>query len=250
MYKTLIRPHTPHRVLMASLLTAATLAIAGCAVTESLSPVLKESVSTVESAIKRSLKTPEGFKRLPSRKLDTHLVRGQTAPDDDTVEVIHVFNFMCGPCYEFNAALNPWLDANASQVTVRRVALAGKPVWDRLARLYYALHYMGLEEELFDSVFKQVIEQREWIQSLEKIAAGVKTLYPSIDETTLLETMNSSDVNNDIKVGMSVAQVAGLRGIPTLVVDRRFITDPTLVGSAANVVTALDGYVEEELANQ
>lgn len=162
-------------------------------------------------------------------------------PDSSKVEVLQFFHFYCTYCYEFNLIMNKWVKENASNIIYTRESPAVKPSWENLSRAYYAMQYLKLTDQLFDSMFDKAEADRKWLNSPRTISLGMNELNSSIDADTFEKTMGSfAVVEVQLKRAAKLATMSNIRSVPSVLINRKYLTSPTISGSYEGMISAID----------
>jgi len=152
-------------------------------------------------------------------------------------EVLEFFSYACGHCAYFNPQLEKWLQSNP-KVHLRKVpVLFGRPNFETLARLYFALQALDLTS-LDDSVFAAIHEQNKDL-SLPDIRKAW-ALENKIDAEKLEQAMASAEVEQKVKAGDDLARQAEIDGVPTLVTNGKYSVSQDMAGSFDNMLTITD----------
>jgi len=186
-------------------------------------------------------------------KLPTDIYEGWSGSTTSTgpqsrVEVIHFCGFLCAPCYQFEKQLAPWVESNFSRISFQRKALSLRKDWTASTRLHYALEIEGLSDRLYDWIFYLAQEKNTKLYESEKIANLVKSLEPSVDEQSFLETFRADVINQEIRHANELALLAGIHAIPSVLINRKYRVGLSQVSSYERAVEVVGLLVDRELA--
>lgn len=164
------------------------------------------------------------------------------------IEVIEFFSYMCPHCAELEPYLDTWLAKLPSDVAFRRVPVSFQQRWDALAKVYYTLDAMGVESKLSPDVFKA-------IHGSGTALWNDKTFYDwaaskGIDRTKVEAVYTSFAINGKMKRALQLAQQYKVDGVPTVVVDGKFLTSSSMVGTHAALPAAIDELVAKARAER
>jgi len=145
-------------------------------------------------------------------------------PTDDAgkIEVIEFFSYGCPHCAEFNPLLAAWVAKLPSDVVIKKVPVTfGRAAWANIARLYYTLEVTGDVARLESDIFKAI--HNDHTNLFEERAVVEWVSKKGIDAKKFTDIYNSFGVNSKVKRGDQQAQVYKIQGVPTLVVEGKFL---------------------------
>ena len=157
----------------------------------------------------------------------------------DKVEVIEYFWFGCPHCFAFEPAINNWKDNDKPDyVEFVREAPPLNPAWEPHSRAFYAAELMGVTDKFFEPMFNAIHVERRALRSPKQIAEFAGEL--GIDEEKFAKTMNSFATNTKINQAMQKAAASGLSGVPSIVVNGKYLTGGSLAGSHDNIIRVIN----------
>jgi thiol:disulfide interchange protein DsbA len=146
------------------------------------------------------------------------------------VEVIEFFMYHCPHCNTLEPELAEWVKKQGDNIMFKRVHFPYSGPNDPEAHLYLTLEAMGKLGTLHDKVFYAIhAEHKRLSTDAAVLEWAVKA---GLDKAKFLEFWNSFGVMTKLK--RLSAQVAAYKvdGAPTLVVDGKYMTAPSIVGAA------------------
>jgi thiol:disulfide interchange protein DsbA len=146
------------------------------------------------------------------------------------VEVIEFFMYHCPACYALEPAMLDWVKKQGDNIVFRRIHLPLTGESDPEAHLFLALEAMKLEEQLHAKVLSTWhVERRRLKSDADNIDWAVKN---GIDKDKFTAVYNSFAVMTRLKNAGRVAGTYEVNSTPTLIVDGRFSTNPSMVDAA------------------
>lgn len=147
------------------------------------------------------------------------------------VEVLEFFWYACPHCNTLQQPLHAWLKRKPADVEFRRLPAAFQESWLQLARTYYTLEAMGLVEQLHLDLFAAIHQQRTL--NPKTLSGNPGPLFDwiagkGVDRQKFIETYNSFAVNARTQRTIQVTESYDIRFTPTVVVDGRYLTAPSL----------------------
>lgn len=144
------------------------------------------------------------------------------------IEVIEFFAYHCPACNLLEPTLHAWVQKNAANVNFKRVPMPFMGDTDPEARLYLTLEAMGKADEYTSKVFRAFhVERQRLVKEDVIVDWAVKN---GLDKTKFLAAWNSFGVLTKLKRLKTVQGNYQVNSTPTLIVDGRFMTSPSVVG--------------------
>lgn len=173
-----------------------------------------------------------------SPRIETHVA-------DDKIEVIEFFWYGCPHCYTMEPYLKNWEIPTAVELV--RVPATFSERWIIHAKVYYALESLDrleLHEVLFNAIHGR--QQRRDLVSEAKIAEFFASFNSGIAEEKFLKAYNSFVVNTKVQKADRLVREYAIKSVPTFIVNGRYLTSPSMTGSARRLIDALDYLINLE----
>jgi len=165
----------------------------------------------------------------------------RSAAADGRIEVIEFFYYGCPVCYETEPFLSRWLVTAPEYVAIRRVPALSTEAWGPLAKLFYTLDALGqidrLHWQVYDSFHFEDVRLND-----EKIMVDW-AVRNGIDRQRFLGTYGSPEVAARVAQARELLKAYDVRGVPTFIVDGKFLTSARLAGGTQQVVQVVDQLV-------
>jgi thiol:disulfide interchange protein DsbA len=169
------------------------------------------------------------------------------------VEVIEFFMYHCPACYALEPDMLAWVRKQGDNITFRRIHLPLTGENDPEAHMFLTLEALKLEDQLHARLLATWhVERRRLKSDADNIDWAVKN---GIDKEKYTNMYNSFAVITRLKNAGRVAATYQVDSTPTLVVDGRFLTNPTMVDASnpgtprqmlnAATLQVLDALVEQ-----
>lgn len=162
----------------------------------------------------------------------------------DKVEVVEIFWFGCPHCFRFEPAINEWKANKPDYVEFVREAPPLNPSWEPHSRSFYAAELMGVTEQFFEPMFNAIHVTKRALRSPKQIAKFAGEL--GIDDEKFSKTMDSFAANTRMNQAMQMAAGAGISGVPSVIVNGKYLTGGSLAGSHDDVIRVIDELVAKE----
>jgi thiol:disulfide interchange protein DsbA len=184
----------------------------------------------------------------------TRLVPAQpTSVPAGQVEVLEFFWYACPHCYAIEPLVQAWLKTKPPYVSFSRVHVMWSESHRSLARLYYTLESMGKLDQAHTAIFKEIHANGSPLVSLdpnntadsERIqTAFIKKL--GISEADFSQAYHSFAVETALQRADQLVQRYRVDGVPTFVVNGKFIADVRSAGDADRLITLVGDLAAQE----
>ncbi len=160
------------------------------------------------------------------------------------IEVIEFFWYGCPHCYDFEPELSAWVKRQPKDVSFRRVPVAFRDDFMPHSQLFYALEAMGKGEAMNEKVMYAMHKENKRLMTENEIADWVAS--QGIDRNTFLATYRSFAVVSKARAARQTADAYRIDGVPTIVMQGRYVTSPSIAGTKAKAITVMD-YLEQKI---
>lgn len=167
-----------------------------------------------------------------------------TAVKRGQVEVQEFFWYKCPHCFHLEPELNAWKKNLPRNVVFKRVPGILSDDWVPLARAFYALQAVGLEEKLHGEVFHAI-----HVDHLDLDLPGAFLDWAAkkgADRKKLAEAYNSFAVETKVMRARQMTRSFNLNGVPAFVVDGKYSTSAYLTGGNPQTFKVLDELIAME----
>ncbi len=156
----------------------------------------------------------------------------------DKIEVIEFFYYGCPVCYELEPKLSRWYFNGPGSVALRRVPALSSDNWDNFAKLFYTLEAMGdlarLHWPVYDNFHFNGMKLNE-----EAVMAGWVS-HNGLDKQKFLDTFRSPEIQAKLVAAREMTRSYEIRGVPSIVVDGKFLTSARMTGGTNELMRVLD----------
>ena len=168
----------------------------------------------------------------------------QPTATGDKVEVLELFWYGCPHCYSLEPYLEHWSKKKPENVEFRRVpAVLGKN-WIPHAKAFYTAKELGIVDEIHGPLFRALHEQKRKVYDEESLREFFAE--HGVDEDEFTRIYNSDKVQEQLKQAFMVGKNYKITGVPTVVVDGKYLTGSAMAGSNQNLITVINRLIEKE----
>jgi thiol:disulfide interchange protein DsbA len=160
----------------------------------------------------------------------------------DRIEVIEFFYYGCPVCYELEPKLTRWHFNGPGSVTLRRVPALSSDNWDNFARLFYTLESMGQLARLHWPVYDNF--HFNGVRLDEEAAMAGWVSNNGLDKQKFTDTYRSPQIQSKLDAARKMTRDYEIRGVPSIVVDGKFLTSARMAGGTNELLRVVDGLVE------
>jgi thiol:disulfide interchange protein DsbA len=166
----------------------------------------------------------------------------------DRIEVIEFFYYGCPVCYETQPQLARWLQKSGNDILLWRVPAISTEGWDSFARTYYTLDAMGLLARLHWPVYDNHHFDGKRLNEEANVVAWVKG--NGVDAERFTAIWHSAETTAKLDTAKKMLDAYGVRGVPTFVVDGKYLTSARLAGGVKEMIAVLDYLVARARAER
>jgi thiol:disulfide interchange protein DsbA len=183
-----------------------------------------------------------------SEGIEYQAITPQPVETGKQIEVREFFWYGCPHCYVFEPQLHAWvvksLPKNAKFV---RTPAVFRPDWAPHARAFYTFEALGLTDKLHPAFFDAINKDKRTFTDANDIAAFAAE--HGVPKQKFMDAWNSFDVDRQSNAALTLARNYGITGVPSLVVDGKYLTDGGKAGGNVQML-ALTEYLVAKAAKE
>ena len=150
------------------------------------------------------------------------VVPPQPTSDAKRIVVTEFFSYACPHCAAFYPPLSKWAAALPKDVLFERVAVVvGHTPWTKPAQLFYTLNALGKADSLDAAIFSAIHRENVGLSTDDQVIDWVAK--HGVDRTEFTNAFNSFSIKSFVGRGDQLAKTYRLSGVPTLVVDGKYM---------------------------
>ena len=179
----------------------------------------------------------------PVEGRDYQRVAQPVAVPEGKVDVVEFFGYWCPHCNAFEPVLDAWVHKLPAHVSFRRMPIAFNAAQEPTQRLYFALEALGLVDTLHRKVFVAMHAQRQRLDKDSEISAWAQA--NGADGAKILDAMKSFSVATKVRQSKQLAEAFRIEGVPTLGIAGRYMTSPSIAGTAERALVVTDALIAQ-----
>ena len=160
------------------------------------------------------------------------------------IEVMEVFWYGCIHCYQMEAPLNAWVKNLPPDVYFKRMPALPRADWAPMAKAFFAMETLGVQEKLHTQLFEAVHKQKTLNPTDEKAAIDWVTKASGMDKLKVEQAFKSFTINTNLNRAAQIFRSSGATGVPSLIIDGKFITSSTMSGGNAEALKVADYIID------
>ena len=164
--------------------------------------------------------------------------------DKDIVEVVEMFSYSCPHCFRFEPQVMEWKKTLPENVKFVQVPAIFRDSWLQLAKVYYTAEKMGELEKLQPLIFNAIHVDKRRLQTEDQLLDFVAE--QGIDREVFAKEMKSMSVTRKVKEALLLSQTSGITGVPSMIVNGKYIVDGPMAGSMEDVLKVVDFLIRQE----
>jgi protein dithiol oxidoreductase (disulfide-forming) len=168
------------------------------------------------------------------------------------IEVLEFFWYACPHCYDLDSQVEAWRKSKPAYVSFSRVPVTWSEGHRALARLFYTLQSLGKLDQPHSEVFKEIHVNGNPLVAQDGNEAETERIQTAfakkegIPEDEFKKAYHSFPVDNDMEKADALVQRYRIDGVPTFVVNGKYVTDARLAGSAERLMALVGDLVALE----
>ena len=160
------------------------------------------------------------------------------------IEVMEVFWYGCIHCYQMEAPLNAWVKKLPADVYFKRMPALPRADWAPMAKAFFAMETLGVQEKLHAQLFEAVHKQKTLNPTDEKAAIDWVIKASGMDKLKVEQAFKSFTINTNLNRAAQIFRSSGATGVPSLIIDGKFITSSTMSGGNAEALKVADYIID------
>jgi thiol:disulfide interchange protein DsbA len=176
------------------------------------------------------------------------LKNAQPVATGKKIEVLEFFWYRCPHCFQLEPGLDKWLKTLPKDAQLRRLPAVFRDDWMPGAKLYYTLEQMDLLSRLHTKVFDAY--HLENLNLNDPAVLGGWIAKQGVDRKKFEGIYNSFSIQSKATQGARLATAYGIAGVPTLIIDGKYMTSESMTNSEPRLFEVLDQLIVKARAER
>jgi thiol:disulfide interchange protein DsbA len=164
-----------------------------------------------------------------------------TSSAPDQVEVAEFFMYTCPHCYNFEPYVQSYLARKPAYVNFVRIPVIFDKTAELHARAFYTEEVLGILDKTHSAMFKEIHVNRNLMSSEDAIVDFF--ISQGIDGPEFRKAFRSFPVDTKMRQGATTARRFQITGVPTIVVNGKYVTGGSMAGSYETLLDIIDELV-------
>jgi protein dithiol oxidoreductase (disulfide-forming) len=167
-----------------------------------------------------------------------------TSSNPDQVEVCEVFWYGCPHCNELDPGLERWRERKPDYVSFIRVPAVWNARLQLHARAFYTAEALGKGAEMHAEFFREIHDRGNDLGTEPELQEFFGRF--GVDAEAFKTAFDSFEVQAKLQRADELSRRYRIDGVPTMVVNGKYTTDATMVGSYDELLVLVDELVAAE----
>jgi thiol:disulfide interchange protein DsbA len=160
------------------------------------------------------------------------------------IEVMEIFWYGCIHCYDMEKPLSAWVKKLPADVYFKRMPGLPNASWAPMAKAFYAMETLGVAEKLHTPLFEAVHKSKSLNPTDEKAVIAWVTQQSRMDKSRVEGAFKSFTINTNLNRAAQVFRASGATGVPSIVIDGKYITSSTMNGGNEAALKVADYIID------
>ncbi|AGF47311.1 thiol:disulfide interchange protein DsbA/DsbL [Candidatus Kinetoplastidibacterium crithidiae] len=148
---------------------------------------------------------------------------------EDSIEIIEFFSYMCKHCNEIEIYLNRWSKNIPNDVKIIKIPIATNDYTQQLQKIYFTIESIN-KEELNIEIFNTIKKDRFFFKKHKNLENWLLKHQISINKFN--KVFNSFGIEIKMKQANNLFHFCNIKEIPIFIVGGEYLTSPTLAGNS------------------
>jgi len=139
---------------------------------------------------------------------------------DGVVDVVEVFWYGCGHCFNLAPVVSRWAKQQDASVNFQKMPVTWGPVHQLHAKLFYTIEALGAGDTVHSAVFTAMHKEGNFLASEGAILKFLEKL--GMDRSETIKYMNSFSVRQKVKRSIELSKQFKVTATPMIFIDGRY----------------------------
>ena len=166
----------------------------------------------------------------------------------DKIEVAELFWFGCGHCFALEPSIKQWKANKPANAEFVKIPAIFSKRWEFHGKAFYTMQALNVPEEAYDAFFRSIHVTRKPINNYNSLVTFLAAYDKS--EEQVESAFNSFEVDSKVRAATKISRSSGATGVPTLVVDGKYMTSQGMNAGTAGLFETVNLLVEKAAAER
>lgn len=167
-----------------------------------------------------------------------------TAPGE--VEVLELFWYGCPHCFRLEAYLDRWLPNAPSVMRFRQQPAVLSPRWAPAAQAFFTAEALGVLPQIHHALMEGIHVKGNRALASDREAIAKLFAQQGVSTADFDQAWDSFAVRGKLRRAEQFTQRSGIQGVPTILVQGKYMTDGSSAGSYENLIKVIEYLVAKE----
>ena len=166
----------------------------------------------------------------------------------DSHTIYEFFSYGCSHCDHLEPQLEKWIKSHKGIKLVKIPVSFGSGPWEVTAKAYYVAESLGNEKTLTPKIFSAIHVDKEKLYTEDALQEFFKK--QGVSKAKFDVAYNSFGVAQQLRKDAALIKKVGITGVPTLVVDGKYLTSVAKAGSPEAMFKVIEKLVADSFKEE
>jgi thiol:disulfide interchange protein DsbA len=162
----------------------------------------------------------------------------------EKIVVNEFFGYTCPHCNGFEPQLHKWASAQTDDVSFMPIPVIFGRSWEPYAKAYFVGLNLGVLEQTHQAMYDAIHIDERKMTNRQALAAFFAE--HGVSQADFDSAYDSFDLQNKIRQGNRLAAQSQITGVPSMLVNGKYMVNATLAGSSEGMLAVVDYLVDLE----
>ena len=173
----------------------------------------------------------------------------RTVAEPGTIEVREYFWYGCPHCNNLEPFLQRWLDTNPKNISLKVQPTIFRENWAPAAQAFYTAGVLGVLDKTHHAMFDAIHNDNRKNLLGDDLAMEVFFEEHGVAPADFRKAWGSFSVQSRVKQAVRMTRKSGIKGVPAVVVNGKYVTDPGIAGGYREMFKVIEYLVAKEMAS-
>lgn len=160
------------------------------------------------------------------------------ASNTELVVVNEFFGYTCPHCNDFEPQLHQWASKQTDRVSFMPIPVVFGRSWEPYAKAYFVALNLGVLEQTHQAMYDAVHIDERRMTNRQALASFFAE--HGVSQTDFDSAYDSFDLQNKLRQANRLAAQAEITGVPSMLVNGKYMVNATLAGSKEGMLAVVD----------